>query len=267
MSFENVYWDWNEMQAAGRVPSILALGDSWFWYPFPGGSLLNCLGRLVAPKQHSILAFGNNGAEIYDYVHGKYAKAVRNALRLFNDGSLSAVFLSGGGNDFAGFNDLRPLLRANCAGAGSADDCFRTGDEDGTLDWLMERTREAYATLIGQILLARNSRVKIFVHTYDYAIPSGHGVFGNNATWLKKSLDDAEVPEGLQRDCIRKLLARFAKELDGVANQSGGRVICVDSRDTLSDDDWANELHPKPKGFKKIAEQKWLPALVAEGLA
>src|SRR5262249_31937908 len=180
------------LQAAERVPSILAIGDSWFWYPFPGGSLLNHLGPLTAPKGHTVLAFGNNGAEAYDYVYGKYAKAVRNALRLFNDGSLSAVFISGGGNDFAGFSDLRPLLLANCAAAPDAQSCFKPGDGDGTLDWLMERTREAYATLIGQILLAPNANdVRVFVHSYDYAIPSGMGIFGGQATWLKLALDDA----------------------------------------------------------------------------
>ena len=104
------------------MPSIIAIGDSWFWYPFPGGSLLNQLGLLVAGKQHTVLAFGNNEAEAYDYVYGKYAKSVREALRLFNDGSLSAVFISGGGNDFAGFNDLRPLLNGNCSAAGSTDE-------------------------------------------------------------------------------------------------------------------------------------------------
>lgn len=44
MQFENVYWDATLMQTQGNYPSILAIGDSWFWYPFPGGSLLNYLG-------------------------------------------------------------------------------------------------------------------------------------------------------------------------------------------------------------------------------
>ena len=59
------------------MPSILAIGDSWFWYPFPGGSLVNRLGKLVQSREHSILAVGHNGAEAYDYVFGKHEKNVR----------------------------------------------------------------------------------------------------------------------------------------------------------------------------------------------
>jgi hypothetical protein len=44
----NVFWDGNLLEAAGRSASILAIGDSWFWYFFPGGSLLNQLGPIVA---------------------------------------------------------------------------------------------------------------------------------------------------------------------------------------------------------------------------
>ncbi|HNV59210.1 MAG TPA: SGNH/GDSL hydrolase family protein, partial [Rhodoferax sp.] len=104
----NYYWDENLMKNDGKLPSILAIGDSWFWYPLPGGSLINYIGPVVEKKSHVILAKGMNGAEAFDYVDGKYARSVREALRLYGAG-LSAAFISGGGNDFAGFNDLRPL--------------------------------------------------------------------------------------------------------------------------------------------------------------
>ncbi len=110
MNFQNVYWDWPSMDADHHSASILAIGDSWFWYPFPGGSLVNRLGPLVAPKEHFVLAIGNNGAEAYDYVHGKYRNAVTTALNFHGDG-LSAVFISGGGNDFAGFNEVGSRLQ------------------------------------------------------------------------------------------------------------------------------------------------------------
>ena len=93
MNFENVYWNWPSMNADHHAASILAIGDSWFWYPFPGGALLNQLGPLVAPKEHFILAIGNNGAEAFDYVQGKYKIAVTTALN-FHGGGLSAVFIS-----------------------------------------------------------------------------------------------------------------------------------------------------------------------------
>ena len=155
MTVGNVFWDMRNMQPEDGMPSILAIGDSWFWYPFPGGSLLNQLGPLVAPKQHNILAAGYNGAEAYDSVYGKYEKAVRTALKLYGDG-LSAVFISGGGNDFAGFS---------------------------------------------------------------------------------------------------------------VAKKNEDRVVLIKSAGTLTKEDWANEIHPKPVGFEKIAMQRWKPVLRDYGLA
>ena len=266
MNFENVYWDWPSMVADSHTPSIVAIGDSWFWYPLPGGSLINRLGRLVAAKQHYILAIGNNGAEAYDYVHGKYRNAVATALNFHGDG-LSAVFISGGGNDFAGVNDLLPLLNANCSGAQSASDCFRPGNSEGTLGGLMRKVSEDYTLLIGQIMVKCPMGIKIFIHNYDYPIPTGKGVFGGTAEWLKAPLVDAAVPEALQRDCTKFIIDRFSDVMQTLEDNGNGQVVFVDSTHTLHDADWANELHPTPNGFEKIADQKWKPELKKCGLA
>lgn len=266
MNFENVYWDWSSMQQDGHYPSILAIGDSWFWYPFPGGSLVNQLGRLVARKQHYILALGNNGAEAYDYVHGKYAKSVKTTLRM-QGSALSAVFVSGGGNDFAGFNDLRPMLKDDCSSAKTAKDCFRPGSQERTINWLMRKTADSYRALIGQVLASANADASIVLHNYDYALPSGKGVFGNKGSWLKPALVDARVPDRLQRDCIRYVIDRISRELQALEKIDSARIALVDSTGTLSDRDWANELHPKPSGFRKIAVQRWRPVLQGLGLA
>jgi lysophospholipase L1-like esterase len=262
---DNVFWNANVMAEHNRSASILAIGDSWFWYLFPGGSLLNQLGPIVDTRQHTILAVGNNGAEAYDYVHGKYKGIVSQALKFHGDG-LSAVFISGGGNDFAGLNDLLPLLRENCSNAQTAGDCFKPGAANGTLDKLMSDLTEAYTLLIGQIMMKCPAAVKIFVHNYDYAIPSGKGVFGGDSTWLKKALVEAHVPEPLQAGCIRHIVNRFSDVLTTLQTQGNGQVVFVDTRETLMPADWANELHPTPAGFKKLA-QKWAPKLKSAGLA
>lgn len=266
MQFENVYWDWSSMQRDDAYPGVLAIGDSWFWYPFPGGSLLNALGPLLARRELKVLAIGNNGAEAFDYVQGKYSKAVRQALAL-QGASLSAVFLSGGGNDFAGFNDLRPLLRDDCSGATTATDCFRADEEDRSLGWLLRKTADNLRQLIGMILVSTPERANIVMHNYDYALPSGRGVFGRGKAWLKPALDDARVAPGLQQDAIRLLIDRMTLEFEALEAIDPSRIFLVDSRNTLAASDWANELHPKPAGFRKIARQRWEPVLEALELA
>ena len=53
-----------------------------------------------------------------------------------------AVFISGGGNDFAGYNDLRPLLKDDCSKFKTAAACYRPGDDERTLGWLMKKIAE-----------------------------------------------------------------------------------------------------------------------------
>ena len=263
MQVDNVFWD--QVPMLGRSASILAIGDSWFWYPFPGGSLLHFLGPIVATRSHTVFAIGNNGAEAVDYVEGKYKKQVAWALHTYGP-DLSAVWISGGGKDFAGLNDLRPLLRGDCSDATTAPECFIEGPSWPSLDWLMSVIRESYAVLIGRVFTACHERVKVLVHTYDYAIPTGKSVFGGRS-WLKESLDVPKVPEGLRGDCIRIVIDRFAAMQLSLVAGSLGRIVQVDSRGILAADDWANELHPKGKGFRKLAGRAWRPVLEQCGLA
>jgi hypothetical protein len=259
----NYYWNENAMTIDNVYPTILLIGDSWFWYPLIGGSLTNNLGPIVADKGHVLLAKGMNGAEAFDYVDGKYARLVREALRLYGSG-LSAVFVSGGGNDFAGFNDMRPLLKDNCSAATKAMDCFRTG-EDG-LPGFLDRVDEYYRKLIGIVYTRTSPSCHIVMHSYDYAIPNGKGVFGGKA-WIEPALFDAVVPPNLHQACVKVLIDAFHKVLVEIATMDPQHLFVVDSRGTLSPGDWANELHPTASGFKKIADTKWKPVLQAIGLA
>lgn len=107
----------------------------------------------------------------------------------------------------------------------------------------------------------------MYLHNYDYAWPSGEGVFGGESDWLKPALVAAKVPARLHHPCIMHLIDQLTKTLEELVKQNPQRIFLVDSRGTLAKTDWANELHPKPAGFKRIAEQKWQPVLSARGLA
>lgn len=265
MKYKNVYWSRHAMDRDNTTADILAIGDSWFWYPMPGGSLINFIGDVVRPKGHKILVAGNNGAEAYDYVKGKYREQVKGLLGFYGS-SASAVLISGGGNDFAGFSDLRPLLNDTCQGATTPQACFRPGPDEGSVDFLASKMYENYALLVTRILAVVPVSAPILVHTYDYAVPDGRGVLGGEA-WLKPALEDAQVPPGLHQPCINLLMDTAHSVLSRITQGAGGRVVLVDSRGVLGQQDWANELHPRPTGFKKLATQKWKPALQALGLA
>jgi len=254
----------NALYRANVNATILAIGDSWFWYPFPGGNLLNKIDLLTSTKGHNIIAKGNNGAEAFDYVHGVYESQVNQALKLYGK-DLKAVFISGGGNDFAGFNDMRPLLKDDCSAATTAAACFKTGP--GGLAQFLQEVDASYRTLIGRIYTHTSPSCLILMHTYDYAVPDGRSVFTNGQGWLKPALDNAGVPVGLQQSCVVYLIDRFYATLRSICAMDPEHLKIVDSRGVLGPSDWANELHPKSKGFAKHVDQCWAPVLQANDLA
>ena len=258
---ESFYWDEEKMKRDGANPTILGIGDSWFWYLFVGGSLINNLGPIVERK-NVILAKGMNGAEAFDFVDGKYASIVLEALRLYGSG-LSAVFISAGGNDFAGFYDMRPLLKENCARETTAKGCFRGGDAG--VKAFFDRIDQYYRKLIGVIYTRTSLDCLIVMHSYDYVIPNGKGVFGGEG-WLLPALVDAGVPATLHQPCVNFLIDSFHNVLTKIAVTDPRHLFVVDSRGTLGPNDWANELHPKGRGFKKLANTAWKPVLDTLGL-
>jgi hypothetical protein len=48
-----------------------------------------------------------------------------------------------------------------------------------------------------------------------------------------------------------------------VAEPGLGKIVALKTTGTLAMDQWANELHPTPEGFRRLAELKFLPALDA----
>src|SRR2546425_5430401 len=91
-----VYYDRDRVQP-GAFPAILAIGDSWFWYP-KVSNLLAEISAAVKPDYSNIMALGYLGAKLEEYVAGKYASAFARELRPAFARYYSAVLISGGGN-------------------------------------------------------------------------------------------------------------------------------------------------------------------------
>ena len=262
------YWDERLMAEDGEVPHVLAIGDSWFWYPL--NNLLIPIFKVLGGSK-CIFALGNNGAEAIEYV-SDYREDVQESLDGWK-GSIEAVLISGGGNDFAGLDDMFTVIRAKCDGYTTVDQCFN----DGQPGQLFDGVANAYHQLI-EMVFASVPNAKIFLHNYDRAIPTGKGFVGNG-NWLKEPMKQAHVDQTLQQGIVNRLLFEFTQRLKA---QSAGsdQIFFVDSarlgdvgspediqgKGTLTATEWANELHPKPRGFNKIVRSCWAPAFAAAGL-
>jgi len=247
------YWDDERLRDDRYTPAVLAIGDSWFWYPV-GENLLGPINSTIWDNQYPIFSIGNNGAEIGDYVHGgKYRTPVKTAFDRWGP-ALSAVFVSGGGNDYAGWTDMRRLLKPECGAETTAEGCFKPA----AVARLFEDLSRDYVSLITDIE-NRCPSATIVVHNYDYALPDGAGLLGP-ARWLKRPMEHVGVRERLMRPCVRHLIDTFSGVLRSIASTHPA-VLMVDSAGCLADDEWANELHPNPAGFERIALEKWAPVL------
>lgn len=264
------YWDERLMLEDNEVPHILAIGDSWFWYPV--NNLLNPIFNLFNASK-CIFAIGNNGAEAVEYVGAKYKDTIQSSLDAWKN-SIEAVVISGGGNDFAGMDDMFKIIRTKCAGFTSVDQCFN----DAQPGKLFDEVGGAYGRLVDMVL-DTIPHAKIFLHNYDRAIPTGKGFIGNG-NWLKEPMSQAHVSPSLQQGIVNRLLFEFTQRLKEQVKRSG-QIHLVDSarladleqaediqgRGTLNGKEWANELHPKPRGFDKITKRCWEPVFAVAGLA
>lgn len=104
--------------------------------------------------------------------------------------------------------------------------------------------------------------VLIFGHCYDFPIPNGaHPPCAG--PWLKPSLDFCNWSVADGTTIVHDALAAFRTMVKRLADKPANRFHLVDTQGTLAPADWANELHPYPDGFRKIA-QKFADALAAE---
>lgn len=159
------------------------------------------------------------------------------------DGKPDAILFSAGGNDIAGdqfcifldFNDghAKGLNENRFSKAlGMVEACY--------LDLFALRDRVA-------------PKVPIFGHCYDFPVSDGsHPACAG--PWLKPSLDFCNWSVKQGTVIAHDALAAFRKMLVRLAGEAANNFHLVDTQGTLKPADWANELHPHPGGFKKIAQ-------------
>lgn len=251
---------------------LVAQGDSWFDYP----TSWDLIDWLANAHGHDIDNLGVAGSTLNDIVYGPVPEnwlgipqsddTSRSAelIHRIEQKQPHAVLLSGGGNDIAGdefFSFVNNALSS------------LPNPNQEVLDGVVKLTFEkAYSDLIELIIAkaqAMNRSIPIFLHGYDYPFPDGRGfsVFNLVGPWFDKTFnkknypydeDDANAAAQLQarRDIVAKFIDGFNAMLAGLTLKYPGIVHHVDLRGTLlTEDEWANELHPKRQGFGKLADK------------
>ena len=231
---------------------MLAHGDSWFDYPLNGNDV--CIGTTDIIVQ--LRTMGDPPPIILNMAHHgdatTTAMSLPKQMRLIaalsaqenwgSKGQPDAILFSGGGNDFSG--DIFCIM-LDQVGEGDGLNMRRFHDaisisEAAYLDLFAVRDRWAPGT-------------PIFGHTYDFPIPDGRGVVCSGP-WLYPSLAFrgwTDVKDGTR--ILHQCLTHFADMQRSLARDPRNGFFLIETQGTLSREDWANELHPYPAGFRKIA--------------
>ena len=242
---------------------MLAHGDSWFDYPLDGNSpsfthtdvtvQLQSMGT-INPHILNLSQWGDaTTAEMCLPKQQKMIAALGDPSNWI--GTLpDAILFSGGGNDIAG--DQFCIFLDYAATSPTGLDTTRFQEALGTVEASYKDLfafRDRYAP-----------KVPIFGHCYDFPIPNGRGACPNVGPWLQPSLIFCGCNDTTQGAAIvKQALKEFRALLVSLAGVSTNNFFLVDTQLTLDPADWANELHPYPPGFQKIAT-KFVTSLRAQ---
>jgi hypothetical protein len=242
-----------------RPLNLLADGDSWFDYPLSGdlpiaSDVIVQLGTLVSPRPF-ILNLAHHGDATTQMLGVTKRNRLIAALQDPKNGAFDGILFSGGGNDLVGDQFRLWLNDAEAVGRDPA----KAPNQEALAD-IIGVVETAYLDLVATRNLV-GGHIPIFVHTYDFARPTDVGVCGlgpwlfpslMSRGWMQNtSLADLAVGE----EIVRLILEEFHQLVETLANAEANNVAAINTQGTLSPDDWANELHPTPEGFRKIAQK------------
>ena len=251
---------------------LVSEGDSWFQFPI---FLKDVIDRL--DDDFNIWSVGSAGDDLQSMVVNdpEYLEA----LEMHAD-SFHAFLFSGGGNDIVG---------EKSGGSGSyLEDMLKPFEPGRPPEWYLQTDgfderlafiKQSYRTVL-QTVKQEFSDKPVLLQGYDYAIPGGFPDDPRNPKWAdqdqwigqylrgdKLKFQDLDIERGVVRHMIDRL-NDMQKQLCGGNNQGGefDNAFHVDNRGTMEDvDDWADELHPNKKSFKKVAKN-YMSVLAAAGV-
>jgi hypothetical protein len=241
------------VEAGGKPPlMLLAHGDSWFSYPLNGNTftfedtdIIAQLGKMGSPHPR-ILNISHYGDATTDEMglakQQRLIKALSDPSNWLT-GKPDAILFSGGGNDIAGDPFCIYL---------NYKDSHLPGLDHERFSGRLDSIRSSYLDLF-QFRNRYAPQVWIFGHCYDYGQPMERHP-PCMGPWLLPGLKFTgwSAQEGAQ--ILKDALDQFKGMLDRLESSGLHDFFVVQTLGTLAKPDWANELHPYPPGFKKLAQ-------------
>lgn len=240
-----------------KAKKILAEGDSWFSYPrrfFVFGAASNIVDHLGKGSKYVIYSTASNGDEALSMLSGEQKHAMMKRIKA---NAYDFILFSGGGNDIVGRFDFDYFIAEKQPGMTGLD-CINKQRLTRKLNQL-EATYEELIERVAQYSVNQNT--KIVTHTYDFAIPTKKGfelfdIFPVGESWMYPILMDRKITDSQEQRLIaRTILIAFKDKLITIQGKYQDRFHVVDTQGLLAENQWRNEIHPTPAGFKLIARK------------
>lgn len=237
-------------------------GDSWFAYPRqwllfgPNSNLVDQLfANWVGTGKVNALCMAANGDTAQEMFAGSQLAHLESVLDE-HGARISAVLLSAGGNDLLDKKIFETLVKANPAP--QSIEGYLHLDQ---LETLLTSVAQAFERVCAAIAL-RAPNATVYLHSYDIARPADRPAtfFGGiefTGPWMFPALVDAAVPEDQWTPIVAYLIEQFVQRLHRLQSGADLPVKIIELRGQLtpgSEADWADEIHPSPAGFKKLAD-------------
>lgn len=241
---------------------ILAEGDSWF--TLGGIPTSNLLFSMRFDDSTIIVNCGYPGDTIKNMAQIVNNADLREAMSKWYGSDWDLILLSGGGNDI--IDDAWKIVKPR-TGSGSGADAWIDQNE---LAHTLQVVDQGYRDIIALRDDPDSSCINkpVVVHTYDWVTPRNSParfimvpVFG---PWLYHAMKDAAVPVSRWNDVSDYILGALRDTIQGLATGPNAlpNFHVVTTQDTLvpadlgtthESNDWMNEIHPSPDGYKKLA--------------
>ena len=231
-------------------PVIISEGDSWFAHPLR----TNTINHIQKMGRFNLLRLETSGHEIVEIMSGKQKRKLRDLLDCY---PVDLLLFSGGGNDIVG-EDFLPLIKDRRTVSTWEDAIHKTN-----FNLRLQQIKNAYKELIN-IRNANRPSCTIMTHGYDYPIPSDVGArfAGIKITgpWMKPYMVQQHITlKSEQKKIAKWLIQKFNEMLIDLEGRTQN-FIYVKTPETLTVNEWGDEIHPTNAGFKKIAN-KFKPKL------
>ena len=221
---------------------IVAVGDSWFQYPF---ILKDVVERLY--KNYAICCLAKAGNKLENYQKNK------DYLDIIGEEDARFMLICPGLNNLL-LVELPSFLKI-------------TPDPSDTTSkrYLNQKFFEALQIVSNQFdamfteLLDRYPDLNILMHCYDYFIPIDFNdpVNRNKPSWCGRHMINKKINSQIEREnLMRYIIDSLTEKLSELIHREkfNNKVTLVDTRGLVPRTEWYDELHPTNDGFQTVAD-------------